>query len=83
METPPPDRVLDTSGKYCPVPIIEAAKAVKELGPGRVLCVISTDPGIQADLPAWCKATKHELLGISREGKAFHGWVRTKAKVDG
>lgn len=78
MERPSPDRIVDTRGTYCPVPIVETAKAVKALGPGQVVLVLATDPGIETDLPYWCKSTKHEYLGVDREGPVFHAWVRTK-----
>lgn len=77
---PQADRVVDTSGTYCPVPIIETAKAAREEGPGKVLLVIATDPGIESDLPVWCQGTRNELLGIDREGDRFLGWVRLVEK---
>lgn len=73
---PQADRIIDTSGTFCPVPIIETAKAAREEGPGKVLLVIATDPGIESDLPVWCQGTQNELLGIDREGDRFLGWVR-------
>jgi TusA-related sulfurtransferase len=73
---PPPTRTIDTSGKLCPFPIVEAARAVKALEPGAVLCVIATDPGIELDMPMWCKATRNEHLGTYREGAAFRSFVR-------
>ncbi len=73
---PEPTRTIDTSGKLCPYPIVEAARAVKALPPGAVLCVISTDPGIQADMPMWCKATRNEHLATVREGGVFRSLVR-------
>lgn len=73
---PQPNRTVDTSGKLCPYPIVEAARAVKALEVGGVLCVISTDPGIQVDMPMWCKATRNEHLGTVREGAAFRSYVR-------
>jgi tRNA 2-thiouridine synthesizing protein A len=73
---PEPTRTIDTSGKLCPFPIVEAARAVKGLEPGGVLCVISTDPGIQVDMPMWCKATRNEHLATLREGGVFRSFVR-------
>ena len=73
---PEPARTIDTSGKLCPFPIVEAAKAVKGLEAGAVLCVISTDPGIQLDMPMWCKATRNEHLATLREGQTFKSFVR-------
>ena len=73
---PTPDRTIDTSGKLCPFPIVEAARAVKELSVGAVLCVVATDPGIEVDMPMWCKATRNEHLGTVRRGGAFRSYVR-------
>ena len=78
MELPTPDRIVDARGTFCPVPILETAKAVKGLGPGQVLLVLATDPGIESDMAFWCKSTKHEYLGLDREGTEFRAWVRTK-----
>lgn len=80
MERPSPDRVVDTSGSYCPVPIIETAKAAREEGASKVLLVIATDPGVESDMPVWCKGTRNELLGIDREEGRFLCWVRTRAE---
>jgi tRNA 2-thiouridine synthesizing protein A len=77
---PQPARTIDTSGKLCPFPIVEAAREVKALEAGAVLCVISTDPGIQLDMPMWCKATRNEHLGTFREGQAFRSFVRKGAR---
>ena len=75
-DLPVPDRTIDTSGLLCPAPIVETAKAVRALSEGAVLCVIATDPGIQLDMPMWCKATRNEHLATVREGSAFRSFVR-------
>lgn len=77
---PEPTRTIDTSGRLCPFPIVEAARAVKALEPGAVLCVISTDPGIELDMPMWCKATRNEHLATVREGKVFRSFVRKNGR---
>jgi TusA-related sulfurtransferase len=75
---PAPDLTLDTSGRLCPYPIVEIARAIKGVAAGAVVCVLSTDPGIELDMPMWCKATRHEHLGTFREGKAFRSYVRKR-----
>jgi len=76
---PTADHVLDTSGRLCPYPIVETAKEIRRLSPGEVLCVVSTDPGIQTDMPMWCRATRHEHLGTFREGSSWKSYVRKRA----
>jgi len=76
---PAPDLTLDTSGRLCPYPIVEIARAMKGLSAGAVVCLVATDPGIVTDVPMWCRATRHEHLGTLREGGSFRSWVRKRA----
>ena len=78
-DMPAPARTIDTSGRLCPFPIVEAAKAVKKLDAGAVLLVIATDPGIAIDMPMWCKATRNEHLGTFRDGPGWKSFVRKAA----
>ena len=68
---PAPDDSIDTLGLYCPVPVWEAAKRIKDMLPGQVLEVLSDDEGIVDDMPTWCRRTGHYLLSIAREGETF------------
>jgi tRNA 2-thiouridine synthesizing protein A len=77
---PEPAHTVDTSGRLCPFPIVEAAKAVKAIPDGAVLLVIATDPGIAIDMPMWCKATRHEHLGTFEERGAWKSFVRKRAR---
>ena len=70
------DATVDCVGTYCPIPLAKTAQAIKPLAIGQVLEVIATDEGIVADMPAWCRTTGHEFLGIvEREGE-YHAFVR-------
>jgi tRNA 2-thiouridine synthesizing protein A len=71
-----PDVRVDASGRYCPVPILEIAKAVRQLAPGTLVELVATDPGVRHDLPAWCEATGHALLGLEQRGATWVAWVR-------
>lgn len=68
--------VLDTFGMLCPMPIIKTAARFKTLNPGDVLKVLSDDPGIKEDMPAWCKTSGNELLKIVEMGEEIHVYVR-------
>jgi TusA-related sulfurtransferase len=61
------------------MPIVETAKKMKELGPGEVLEVQSTDAGIKEDMPAWCRTTGHEFLGFEEDGETVKVFVRKAA----
>ena len=51
------DSTLDTVGLLCPAPIIKTAEKMNELEAGQVLEVLSDDPGVELDMPAWCSGT--------------------------
>lgn len=70
------DLTLDCVGMYCPMPIIKTATAMKELKVGQVLEILADDSGIQSDIPAWCKTTGHECLGVEKAGTEFKAYVR-------
>ena len=72
------DEVLDTSGQLCPLPIIKTAEKVKAMLPGTILEVISTDSGMEIDLPHWCNSQGHRYLGIRREGRTLRAFLRVE-----
>lgn len=72
------DSTLDCVGLYCPMPIAKTATRIKQLKVGEVLEVIADDKGIKMDLPAWCKTTGHEFLGMEAAGAEIHLYVRKK-----
>ena len=47
------DKVLDAKGLNCPLPILKAKKALKDVPDGGTLEVLSTDPGSVADFQAF------------------------------
>lgn len=62
---------LDASGLNCPMPILRAKKALKDLNSGDVLRIIATDPGSVKDFEAFAKQTGNELLESTSEGASF------------
>jgi TusA-related sulfurtransferase len=72
------DHTLDCYGLLCPMPIIQTAQKIKQMKIGEVLEVLSTDRGIVEDMPAWCRQTGQEFLGIEEEDDIFKAYVRKK-----
>lgn len=56
------DAVLDTTGLYCPEPIMLMHNKVRDMASGQVLKVIATDPATTRDVPKFCQFLGHELL---------------------
>jgi TusA-related sulfurtransferase len=61
------------------MPIIKTAEKMKELSPGQVLEVLATDEGIKSDMPAWCKATGQEFLGVEEKEGEYRVYVKKTA----
>ena len=70
------DANLDCIGLYCPMPIYNTAKKLKEMKVGEVLEVLADDEGIKVDAPAWCQATGNELLGVEEEGQEYKVYIK-------
>lgn len=68
--------VLDLKGLLCPMPVVKMAKAIKEISIGETIEAYATDPGVMADIPAWCRTTGNELVTIEKLEKQFHFVVR-------
>lgn len=71
-----PDVVLDCVGLACPMPILKTTQKIKEMQSGQVLEIQADDDGIQRDMPAWCKRTGHEYLGMREENGEYHVFIR-------
>jgi tRNA 2-thiouridine synthesizing protein A len=61
------DAELDAKGLKCPLPVLKARKAMKEMKPGAVLRVYATDPGAVKDFDHFCKTTGAHLLDCREE----------------
>jgi TusA-related sulfurtransferase len=58
------------------VPIFKTSNKINEMKPGQVLEVQSDDDGIEKDMPAWCKMTGNEYLGLIKDKGEYHVYVR-------
>lgn len=74
------DAQLDCLGLYCPLPIIQTMEKVHELAEGEILEILSDDRGIVSDMPAWCKSTGHEFLGIEEHDGEYHVFIRKRTR---
>ena len=74
------DVVIETLGLFCPVPIIKTSQAMKTIDAGGVVEVISDDPAIEFDMPAWCKSHGHKIISVEKEGKTYRYFVEKRGK---
>jgi tRNA 2-thiouridine synthesizing protein A len=66
MDTP---TVLEIDARHllCPMPVIRLQDAVAQAQPGQRVALIATDPGVQQDIPAWCRMHGHEILSCVQD----------------
>lgn len=62
----------------CPMPVVKASKAIKELQSGQILKMIDTDPGAPPDMEAWSRQTGNELLHSMTEDGKFVFFLKKK-----
>ena len=68
--------VMDLKGLLCPMPVVKLAMAIKSIPVGETIEAYATDPGVMADIPAWCRTTGNELVTLEKLEKQFHLVVR-------
>jgi tRNA 2-thiouridine synthesizing protein A len=60
---------IDARGSFCPGPLMELIRGMKEAEVGDVLAVLSTDKGSKTDIPKWVGKAGHNLIGVyARDG---------------
>ena len=71
-----PDKKIDCTGLFCPMPIVKTREAIRDLVVGQVLEMLSDDPGSDPDMKSWVRRTGHELVEVARDGAVFRFRVR-------
>ena len=54
---------LDCRDLVCPMPVIELARHITDVGVGELVAVVATDVAAAVDVPAWCRMKKQEYVG--------------------
>jgi TusA-related sulfurtransferase len=68
LATPIP-RIVDARGSYCPGPLMELIRAIREGQVGDLIAVYSSDAGSKMDIPKWVEKAGHRLVGVdTRDG---------------
>ncbi|MGI9303594.1 MAG: sulfurtransferase TusA family protein [Gammaproteobacteria bacterium] len=70
------DKELDARGLNCPMPILRAKKALKDLQSGQVLRILATDPGSVKDFESFSRQTGNELLSWSETDGEFDYFLK-------
>jgi len=62
------DDTLDATGLLCPLPVLKAAKRLREMTSGQVLEMRADDPAAIVDVPHFCAEQGHEMLNATDDG---------------
>ena len=57
-------RLIDARGSFCPGPLMELIRAIRESAVGDLIVVRSSDRGSRVDIPKWVAKANHRLVGI-------------------
>lgn len=57
-------RLIDARGSFCPGPLMELIRAIRESSVGDVIAVRSSDRGSRIDIPKWVEKAGHKLVGL-------------------
>ncbi len=70
MSTPvekPTRMVVDARGSWCPGPLMELVRVIKEEPVGTEFELLSSDEGSRRDVPMWLEKAKQQLVEVQNE----------------
>lgn len=70
---------LDARGLKCPLPVLRARKALRDVPAGGELAVQTTDPAAPRDFEAFCREAGHAFLGAVEADGATTITIRKSA----
>jgi TusA-related sulfurtransferase len=66
VSSAPATRIVDARGSFCPGPLMELIRAIRESSPGQVIAVYSSDSGSRTDIPKWIEKAGHRFVGLTQ-----------------
>jgi tRNA 2-thiouridine synthesizing protein A len=71
-----PDKRIDCTGLFCPMPIVKTREAIRQIERGQLLEMLSDDPASEPDMKSWAQITGHELVAVERDAGVYRFLVR-------
>ena len=59
-----PDKIVIVTGQCCPLPLIELAKAMKQMHSGQILQIIGDDPVFEIGVRDYCEANGLTIIEV-------------------
>ncbi len=70
------EATIDNRGIPCALGIFKVMQVMENLGPGKVLEILSSDRSSKRDLAKWTSRVGHEILAIHEEGAPLRQTLR-------
>lgn len=70
------DRVLDVRGWRCPWVVLKAKSQLKQMWPGEVLEVLSTDPAVRENFRAVLKTGPDRIVQVQKDAGCLRLFIR-------
>ena len=71
-----PDKQIDCTGLFCPMPIVKTREAIRQMAAGQLLEMLSDDPASEPDMKSWAQITGNDLVHTARDAGVFRFLVR-------
>lgn len=68
--------LVDCQGEVCPVPLVEARKALRKAAAGDIVEVVGTHPSSKKEIPMAVKTLGLELLDVREDGGIWRIRIR-------
>lgn len=65
-------KTVDARNTYCPGPLMELIRNMKQATVGDVIELLSTDKGTASDVPQWVAKSGHEIVSSEQVGDTWH-----------
>lgn len=65
------ERLIDAKYQKSPIPVLRAARVLRDMQTGDRLRVLATDPGAVIDIRDFCKSSGHALIAASESKGVF------------
>jgi tRNA 2-thiouridine synthesizing protein A len=60
-------RTIDARGSFCPGPLMELIRAIREAPVGEIIAVYSSDKGSKVDIPKWVEKAGHRMVDLTTQ----------------
>ena len=77
----PDTLVYDLKGLKCPLPVMKTRKRMRQLAPGALISVETTDPLAVIDIPHFCHEDGHALEASERVEAGHRFLIRKKTSA--